>query len=192
MASPESDISGVNARSHKFSEANLINLVHFGTPSQKEIQQDFDICDSNDKSAQLEPVQRILSQERLAAVMKLQRVIRSKLNKKKQEDFFTPSNSTNSLIPHTADIDYVVDKFKEIYEQWSKTVELLDAENLKAARTKVTQLHNGLYAANINAFTTGCLGRTVECLNERSGGLQVETASNTREARSSAARAADP
>lgn len=114
-----------------------MNLVYFGTPTQKEIQQDFDIIDSLDKYTHLEPVQRVLSQERLAAVMKLQRVIRSKLNKKKQEDFFAPANITNNAIPDTADVNMVVDKFKEMNEQWTKSVELLDAEQFKAARSKV-------------------------------------------------------
>jgi len=137
MSSPESDIGGVNSRSHKFSESNLINLVHFGTPTQKEIQQDFDVIDGTDKCMQLESVQRILSQERLAAVIKLQRVIRLKLNQKK-EDFFAPVNIANSNIPHTADIHFVIDKFKEMNEQWSKSVELLDVDQFKAARNKVS------------------------------------------------------
>ncbi len=140
MASPESDIGGVNTRSQKFSETNLINLVYFGTPTQKEIQQDFDIIDCTDKYAQLEPVQRVLSQERLAAVIKLQRVIRLKLNKRKQEDFFAPTNIANSTIPHTADIHLVIDKFQEMNEQWSKSVELLDADQFKAARSKVSSV----------------------------------------------------
>lgn len=151
MASPESDIGGANTRSQKFSEVNLMNLVYYGTPTQKEIQQDFDIIDSIDKYTHLEPVQRVLSQERLAAVMKLQRVIRSKLNKKKQEDFFAPSNTTNNAIPDTSDIHMVVDKFTEMSEQWTKSIELLDAEQFKAARGKVSDVKricDGTYANN--------------------------------------------
>jgi hypothetical protein len=155
MASPESDIGGANTRSQKFSEVNLFNLVYFGTPTQKEVQQDFDIIDSIDKYTQLEPVQRILSQERLAAVMKLQRVIRSKLNKKKQEDFFAPSNTTNGAIPHTADVHLVVDKFQEMNEQWTKSVELLDAEQFKAARSKVNALMSRMLCDILKYYVQG-------------------------------------